>query len=68
MTSTFVQVQRAAKALKRRAYHWDRINSTPEGRRREAQVVAWLRAELANGGSLNDLIQFIDSMNARADR
>lgn len=68
MTSTFVQVQRAAKATKRRAAHLARINTTPPGRRREMQVLAWLRSELANGGSLNDLIAFIDGMNAKADR
>lgn len=68
MTSTFVQVQRAPKAMKRRAAHLARINTTPAGRRREMQVLAWLRSELANGGSLNDLIAFIDGMNARADR
>lgn len=68
MTSTFAVGQRAPKALNRRAAHLARINTTPTGRRREMQVLAWLRSELANGGSLNDLIAFIDAMNAKADR
>jgi hypothetical protein len=54
--------------MKRRAAHLARINATPPGRRREMQVVAWLRSELANGGSLDDLLQFVDAMNAKADR
>jgi hypothetical protein len=68
MTSTFTQVQRAASAMKRRAYHRARIDSAPAGRRKEMQVMAWLRSELVNGGSLDDLISCIDSMNAKADR
>jgi hypothetical protein len=68
MTSNVVVVERAPDATRRRAYHRARINGTPAGRRREMQVLAWLRAELANGGSLDDLIQFIDAMNAQADR
>ncbi|GAA2644322.1 hypothetical protein GCM10010399_92820 [Dactylosporangium fulvum] len=68
MTSTFAEVQRAPKATKRRAAHRARIDKAPEGRRREMQVLAWLRSELANGGSLDDLISFIDSMNAKAIR
>lgn len=68
MTSTFAVEQRAPKASKRRAAHLARINSTPPGRRREMQVLAWLRSELANGGSLNELLAFIDAMNAKADR
>ena len=68
MTSNFVVVERAPKAAARRASHRARINSTPAGRRRVMQVLAWLQSELANGGSLNDLIAFIDAMNAKADR
>jgi hypothetical protein len=68
MTSTFTQVQRAPKAMRRRAAHLARIQATPAGRRHEMQILAWLRAELANGGSIDDLLQFVDSMNAKATR
>ncbi|GGM53006.1 hypothetical protein ACFFX1_55145 [Dactylosporangium sucinum] len=69
MTSTVEVEQRAARALRRRAAHLARIDSAPGGsRRRQALILSWLQSELANGGSLDDLIRFVDSMNAKAPR
>ncbi len=68
MTSV-IDARAAASALKRRAAHEERINRAPLGsRQREAQVLAWLKSELAHGGSLDEVVEFIKGMNARAGR
>jgi hypothetical protein len=59
--------QQSAKARRRRAFHLARIAEAPaDSRQRESAVLDWLRAELANGGSLDEVLDLADSMNQRA--
>jgi hypothetical protein len=69
VTSNFVVVERAPDASRRRAYHRERIDNAPAGsRQQQSYVLSWLQAELARGGSLGELIEFVDRMNAKAAR
>jgi hypothetical protein len=59
--------QQSAMTRNRRTFHLARIAKTPEGsRQRESAVLDWLRAELAHGGSLDEVLDLADSMNQRA--